>query len=61
METIKCFFAMTGMFLMFFGFCLADSESLIPTIFFVALGGFFIFVCTRIEKAQEEKNKSKLN
>jgi preprotein translocase subunit YajC len=43
------------------GGCMADNENLVPTIIFVALGGLFVFIYTRIEKAQEEENKSELN
>jgi hypothetical protein len=42
------------------GGCLADNENLLPTILFVALGGLFVFIYTKIEKAQEEENKSEL-
>jgi preprotein translocase subunit YajC len=39
------------------GGCLADNENLLPTFIFVALGGLFVFIYTRIEKAQEEEEK----
>lgn len=60
-ETIKNICAYLGLFLVMVGGCLADNENLLPTIIFVALGGLFVFIYTRIEKAQEEENKSKLN
>jgi preprotein translocase subunit YajC len=43
------------------GGCLADNENLLPTILFVGLAALFVFIYTRIEKAQEEENKSELN
>ena len=60
-ETIKNICAFCAFFFVMIGGCLADNENLLPTIIFVALGGLFTFIYTRIEKAQEEENKSKLN
>ena len=60
-DTIKNVCAFCAFFSLMIGAGLADNESLLPTFLFVALGGFFIFIYTRIEKAQEEENKSKLN
>ena len=60
-NTIKNICAFCAFFSLMIGGCLADSESLIPTIIFVALGGLFAFIYTRIEKAQGKENKSELN
>jgi hypothetical protein len=60
-ETIKNVCAFCAFFFVMLGGCMADNENLLPTIIFVALGGLFIFIYTRIEKAQEEENKSELN
>lgn len=60
-NTIKNLCAFCAFFFVMIGGCLADNENLLPTIIFVALGGLFIFIYTRIEKAQEEENKSELN
>jgi hypothetical protein len=59
-DTIKNVCAFCAFFFVMIGGCLADNENLLPTFVFVALGGFFIFIYTRIEKAQEEENKSEL-
>ena len=59
-ETIKNICAFCAFFSLMIGAGLADNENLLPTIIFVALGGFSVFIYTRIEKAQEE-NKSELN
>lgn len=60
-ETIKNICAFCAFFFVMIGGCMADNENLLPTILFVALGVLFVFIYTRIEKAQEEENKSKLN
>jgi flagellar biosynthesis component FlhA len=60
-DTSKNVCAFSAFFLMIIGGCLADNENLLPTFIFVALGGLFVFIYTRIEKAQEEENKSELN
>jgi hypothetical protein len=59
-ETIKNICAFCAFFFVMIGGCLADNENLLPTILFVALGGFFVFIYTKIEKTQEEENKSEL-
>lgn len=59
-ETIKNVCAFCAFFSLMFGGCLADNENLLPAILFVALGGLFVFIYTRIEKAQEEE-ENKLN
>lgn len=60
-EIIKNVCAFCAFFFVMIGGCLADNENLLPTILFVALGGLFAFIYTRIEKAQEEENKNELN
>lgn len=60
-DTIKNICAFCAFFFVMIGAGLADNENLLPTILFVALGGLFVFIYTRIEKAQEEENKSELN
>lgn len=60
-EIIKNVCAYLGLFLVMIGGCIADNENLLPTILFVALGGLFVFIYTRIEKAQEDENKNELN
>lgn len=60
-KNIKNISAIMGIMFIMLGAGLADSENLLPTIIFVALGGLFVFIYTRIEKAQEEENKSELN
>lgn len=60
-ETIKNICAFCAFFFVMIGGCMADNENLLPTIFFVALGGLFVFIYTKIEKAQEEENKSESN
>ena len=59
-ETIKNICAFCAFFSLMIGGCMADDVNLLPTILFVALGGLFVFIYTRIEKAQEE-NKNELN
>lgn len=59
-ETIKNVCAFCAFFFVMIGGCLADNENLLPTILLVVLAVFFIFIYTRIEKAQEEENKSEL-
>jgi hypothetical protein len=54
-ETIKNVCAFCAFFSLMFGAGLADNVNLLPTILFVALGGFFVFIYTKIEKAQKEK------
>jgi 4-hydroxybenzoate polyprenyltransferase len=55
-DTIKNVCAFCAFFSLMFGGCLADNENLLPTILFVALGGFFVFIYAKIQKAQEEEN-----
>jgi hypothetical protein len=57
-ETIKNVCAFCAFFSLMIGGCLADNVNLLPTILFVALGGLFVFIYTRIEKAQEEETKA---
>lgn len=60
-KNIKNISAIMGIMFIMLGAGLADNESLIPTLFFVGLGGLFILIHKQIEKAQEEENKSELN
>lgn len=60
-ETIKNVCAFCAFFSLMISGCLADNKNLLPTILFVALGGLFVFIYTRIEKAQEEEKENKLN
>lgn len=60
-ETIKYICAFCAFFSLMVGGCLADNENLLPTIIFVGLAGLFVFIYAKIEKAQEEENKSELN
>ena len=60
-ETIKNICAFCAFFSLMIGAGLADNKNLLPTIFFVCLAGLFTFIYTRIEKAQEEENKSESN
>lgn len=60
-DTIKNVCAFCAFFFVMIGGCLADNENLLPTFLFVALGGLFVFIYTRIEKAQEEEKENKLN
>lgn len=60
-ETIKNICAFCAFFSLMIGGCMADNENLLPTILLVGLAGVFVFIYTKIEKAQEEENKSKLN
>lgn len=53
-ETIKNFCAYVGIGFFVLGGCLADSESLIPTILFVTLGGIFVGLHKHIERLQEK-------
>lgn len=55
-DTIKNICAFCAFFFVMIGGCLADNINLLPTIFFVGLAGFCVFIYTRIEKAQEEEN-----
>lgn len=59
-ETIKNVCAFCAFFFVMIGAGLADNENLLPTILLVGLAGLFVFIYTRIEKAQEEK-KTKAN
>ena len=59
-NTIKNICAFCAFFSLMIGAGLADNENLLPTIIFVALAVLFVFIYTRIEKAQEEENKSEL-
>lgn len=54
-ETIKNICAFCAFFSLMFGGCLADNVNLLPTFLLVCLAGFFVFIYTKIEKAQEEK------
>ena len=54
METLKNLFAYVGIGFLMLGGCLADSESLIPTILFVTLGGIFVGFHKHIERLQEK-------
>lgn len=54
METLKNLFAYVGIGFVMLGGCLADSESLIPTILFVTLGGIFVGFHKHIERLQEK-------
>lgn len=60
-ETIKNVCAFCAFFSLMIGAGLADNVNLLPSILFVCLAGFCVFIYTRIEKAQEEENKSELN
>lgn len=55
------FFAFVGILFIMIGAGFGDNENLLPTIICVALGSFFVFIYTRIEKAQEEEKESELN
>lgn len=54
METLKNLFAYVGIGFLMLGGCLADSESLIPTILFVTLGGIFVGLHKHIERLQDK-------
>ena len=54
-ETMKNIALYIGVFMVAIGGCLADSESLIPTLFFVCLGALFVLLHKAIEKAQDEE------
>lgn len=60
-KNIKNMSAIMGIMFIMLGGCMADNENLLPTLLFVGLGSLFVFIYTRIEKAQEEENKSELN
>lgn len=60
-DTIKNVCAFCAFFFVMIGAGLADNENLLPTILFVGLAGLFAFIYAKIEKAQEEENKSELN
>lgn len=60
-DTMKNVCAFCAFFSLMIGGCLADNENLLPTIIFVGLAGLFVFIYAKIEKAQEEENKSELN
>jgi hypothetical protein len=55
-NTIKNVCAFCAFFSLMIGGCLADNESLLPTILFVGLGAVLVLIHKRIEKAQEEEN-----
>jgi hypothetical protein len=55
-NTIKNICAFCAFFSLMIGAGLADNENLLPTILFVGLAALFVFIYTRIEKAQEEEN-----
>lgn len=60
-DTMKNVCAYCAFFFVMVGAGLADNENLLPTFLFVALGGLCVFIYRRIEKAQEEENKSESN
>lgn len=60
-NTIKNVCAFCSLFSLMIGAGLADNENLLPTIIFVGLAALFVFIYTKIEKAQEEEEENKLN
>jgi hypothetical protein len=54
-ETIKNVCAFCAFFSLMIGAGLADNVNLLPTFIFVALGVLFVFIYTKIEKAQAKE------
>lgn len=53
-KKIKNISAIMGIMFIMLGGCLADNESLIPTLLFVGLGAVMVLIHKQIEKSEEE-------